>query len=430
MSHICNIHGHNIVPYPDLGTEACKVCGMSKKEIENERTSRTDDSKTGNRSRGVGVSVGVIAVVAVVGFIFFGDEIFEIGIPNIPIFEITPAEPEPQVAPVPTEPDSTSGLDPDTAAIQVDDLQSIVSSSGNAILDAINDIRANRDLEPVALGNRGAAQAHAEDMQDGCFVSHWGTNGLKPYMRHSLAGGYRAGEEIAFNTFECIGGAPAKGSLVEAAVSNSQHMTVVLDPRNEMVDIGTAGNETLVLYFERSSVEFSETPSIENGILSFDMASEEFDNYVVSLHYDAPPVDLTSGQLSYTECYDDGRPIASIKPPNAGSVPESRTQVSTVPKCANPAEYPPRLPAPVSPDDASRKQQTARHAGTTISYLVPWVTAYAWDMDGGSFKVDVNVSGMLAQHGDGVYTVRISGWLDGTLYPASEYSVFHGISEP
>ena len=45
-------------------------------------------------------------------------------------------------------------------------------------------------------GSNNAAQLHAESSLQNCISSHWGLDGLKPYMRYSLAGGYRPTPKI------------------------------------------------------------------------------------------------------------------------------------------------------------------------------------------------------------------------------------------
>ena len=63
------------------------------------------------------------------------------------------------------------------------------------MLELINEERENAGVGPVTMGNNFAAQLHAENALDACFGSHWGVDGLKPYMRYSLAGGYQSNGE-------------------------------------------------------------------------------------------------------------------------------------------------------------------------------------------------------------------------------------------
>ena len=72
------------------------------------------------------------------------------------------------------------------------------------MLQLINAERAAVGLMPVALGENAAAQLHAEASLRGCFSSHWGLDGLKPYMRYSLTGGYQANAENGSGLDYCI----------------------------------------------------------------------------------------------------------------------------------------------------------------------------------------------------------------------------------
>ena len=57
------------------------------------------------------------------------------------------------------------------------------------MLTLINADRVRFNLPPVALGDNLAAQRHAAAMARHNFCSHWGLDGLTPYMRYTLAGG-------------------------------------------------------------------------------------------------------------------------------------------------------------------------------------------------------------------------------------------------
>ena len=58
------------------------------------------------------------------------------------------------------------------------------------VVELINDERAARGLDPLALDLRlgAAALRHSEDMADGCFLSHTGSDGSSPGTRIAEAG--------------------------------------------------------------------------------------------------------------------------------------------------------------------------------------------------------------------------------------------------
>src|SRR5437879_7319429 len=65
------------------------------------------------------------------------------------------------------------------------------------LLKLVNDERAKNDLSQLALDDLACtvATAHALDMANGHFLSHWGSDGRKPYQRYSFAGGVDAVQE-------------------------------------------------------------------------------------------------------------------------------------------------------------------------------------------------------------------------------------------
>lgn len=76
-------------------------------------------------------------------------------------------------------------LRPEASAPQSLPQQEIVQ----AALDAINTDRRQAGLAPVRLSDNQAAQAHAEDVFQTKQISHWTTEGEKPYMTYTNHGG-------------------------------------------------------------------------------------------------------------------------------------------------------------------------------------------------------------------------------------------------
>jgi uncharacterized protein YkwD len=69
-------------------------------------------------------------------------------------------------------------------------------------LDLINKDRLAFGLEPVSLGSNAAAQIHAEDVFKNKQISHWMSNGEKPYMTYSKYGGMGGmGQNVAIAGF-------------------------------------------------------------------------------------------------------------------------------------------------------------------------------------------------------------------------------------
>ena len=71
------------------------------------------------------------------------------------------------------------------------------------MLELINQARVRNGVPPVVMGTNNSAQVQADQLLEDCVLSHWGTDGLKPYQRYSLAGGYQTNGENALTFNEC-----------------------------------------------------------------------------------------------------------------------------------------------------------------------------------------------------------------------------------
>lgn len=137
------------------------------------------------------------------------------------------------------------------------------------MLSLINAEREKAGVGAVTLGDNIAAQLHAEASLDNCFSSHWGIEGLKPYMRYSLAGGYQSNGENGSGLDYCIkasDGYRANGSIEQEIrqtmggwMSSPGHRQNILDPGHKRVNIGIAWdryNTAIYQHFEGDYVEF------------------------------------------------------------------------------------------------------------------------------------------------------------------------------
>ena len=317
------------------------------------------------------------------------------------------------------------------------------------MLELINVEREKAGVPLVELGTNIAAQLHAEASLAGCFSSHWGMDGLKLYMRYSLAGGYQPNGENGSGSDYCIkasdGYAQNRSTneeldqAMEGLMRSPGHRRNILDENHRKVNLGIAWdtyNFQLYQHFEGDYVEFESVPRIENGMLSFKgltkngvRFSEESD-LGVQLYYDPPTHGLTRGQVSRTYCYNNGRKVASFRWPLTGYAYWSSEEFTTTYKpCPDPYDVSPELPGPQSHREAHQFWQESYDKSQdrteqTISVL--WVTAREWKVGGSSFSVSVDISNVLAEHGPGVYSVLI--WGGGVVI--SEHSIFYEIEPP
>ena len=205
------------------------------------------------------------------------------------------------------------------------------------MLELINKERAESGVHPVTLGDNFAAQLHAESSLANCFSGHWGVDGLKPYMRYSLAGGYQKNGENgsgldycirASDRYRALGNIESKiREMMEGLMSSPGHRRNILDKWHKKVNIGLAWDKYNIFgyqHFEGGYVEFDELPGITNGELSLsgravnELRFSDKRDLGLQLFYDPTPHSLTRGQVSRTYCYDSGLQIAAFR---SGPIP-------------------------------------------------------------------------------------------------------------
>jgi uncharacterized protein YkwD len=198
------------------------------------------------------------------------------------------------------------------------------------VLQLINKDRSDRNLPPVELAFNAAAQKHAQDMLDNNYLAHWGTDGLKPYMRYTDEGGYNYEQENSayysssekIDPYYQIQRLEAK-MVYDDASSNWGHRDNIWNPLHKKVSIGVAYNNntvTLVQQFEGDYVEFFQPPTLKGNILSlsghFKAAGLALNNAAIT--FDPLPKPLTGPDLMSNATYHAyglGARLGQIFPP-------------------------------------------------------------------------------------------------------------------
>ena len=363
---------------------------------------------------------------------------------QIPTVAPTPSLP-PTLAPIPTQPSlaSPTAL---TSAAQTASPHLRYIEEKQYMLELINAERKKAGVPEVELGDNIAAQLHAESSLANCFSSHWGIDGLKPYMRYSLAGGYQSNGENASGYDYCVkagDGYRAIRSIKEEIretmdgwMNSPGHRRTIVNKDYMKVNIGLAWDRFHLFayqHFESDYVVYSKLPSIENNILQVGgsvKGGAKFgskDDLSVQIYYDAPPHELTRGQLSEAGCYSFEPPVASLRPPlTAGwSYNDSEIDFGNHATCKSPYDVSVDTPAPSSPSWFSFSPPPI-----TLPYPVNWITASKWTAKDSRFSATADISDVLEEHGNGVYTIAVWGNIDGEDIVISEYSIFHGITPP
>ena len=321
------------------------------------------------------------------------------------------------------------------------------------MLELVNKERARAGVQPVTLGHNNAAQLHAESASKQCAKGHWGIDGLKPYMRYSLAGGYQANGEngsglgYCFSAAERVRYAPITSMKKEIDETMARwmqspgHRDNLLRPYWRKVNIGLAWNRviaTMYQHFEGDYVEYDQLPTLTGNTLTFSgrlKNGASFDgknSFGVSIYYDPPPHPLTPGQLGRTYCVTGGTMVAALRAPlpeNWHYDKNSGTQAHDT--CVDPYDLPADTPAPRSPTEAHELARAAQARGMTVEqHRYRWITASKMSGKAGRFAVRANLSKVLRVHGPGVYTVLVWAHWGGERIPVSEYSLFHEIERP
>jgi uncharacterized protein YkwD len=294
--------------------------------------------------------------------------------PIIPLFNNTSSSPTPTPSPSPT-PLPTTTPSP-TAASPTSTPDAKQQELVNYVLSLINTDRQNNGLANVTLGSVASAQRHADEMLAQQYISHWNTQGYKPYMRYSWSGGTGAVGENCARRGQIGNLAPidVKAQLDSMewsmmnndSASNWAHRDNILNALHNKVNIGIAydnHNVFLVQDFENDYVAWS-TLNVDNGVVTLKGTVQNL-----------PEQNATIKQIVI--CYDNPSaltPTQLMQPPyNAGY--DAGTYVATV-----------------LPENWQATQ------GITI-------TATTWTQNGASFEITFSLAQAATAAGNGVYTL-------------------------
>lgn len=179
-------------------------------------------------------------------------------------------------------------------------------------LDQINADRADFGLPPVELSPNQAAQVHAEDVFQTKQISHWMTNGEKPYMTYSRYGGEGSVQQnVAIAGFsaaqyqECRTNILVDCERIEPLATidelefemmyrdkeccNDGHKDNILDPRHTHVSIGIVYDEYYLAFVQNFENNYGLDVSVDNGQVRISGQLQEGEIQQVSIYYDEMP---------------------------------------------------------------------------------------------------------------------------------------------
>jgi hypothetical protein len=265
-------------------------------------------------------------------------------------------------------------------------------------LQKINEDRAKFGLQPVQLSDNPAAQIHAGDMLITRKLSHWTSDGMKPYMKYSVNGGFHeVSQNAAMQWSE--GSAPSNFRLdlckandffcltyeVEQAIDSFQydmvyddkeccndgHRENILDKHHTHVSLGIAYNSfeiACIQNFENQYVSWFQPITLDEESNTISMSGTLTDGIsldVVNIFFDPLPTPAT-----YEEHVDD-------------------TSYGLGDFAAIVVEPPPPDSYYVEPED----------------YVL--IIADGWTADNQGFDITFPIAKMYEKYGSGVYTIVI-----------------------
>ena len=262
----------------------------------------------------------------------------------------------------------------------------------NYALQLINQDRAQAGLGPVVLSPNQAAQVQAENVLGTKQISHWMTDGEKPYMTYTRYGGLGAVEQnvatavcqgftCAINPMDQLKTAEYE-MMYDDASSNWGHKNNILDPHHTSVSLGIAySSNTFVIVqnFENNYIDFTQPITYNSGQVSFSGTLSEGSIDNIEIDYDKLPTPAIYQQNKHATSYTTGTPIAVIAKP---------------------------LPWDQYYQNTSD---------------LPVIVAKQWSVQGNSVSVSFDANKVMTK--PGVYDVLV--WLDvnGESFPATYYSI-------
>ncbi len=250
----------------------------------------------------------------------------------------------------------------------------------NYMLQLINNDRYDNGVySNISLDFNPAAQQHAYSMLINNYFSHWDTQGYKPYMRYTIAGGSGAVEENVayaegpgqFMTQTAIEKALYQleyEMVYQDAAHGWLHRYNILDPYHNYVSIGIAYNANvlyLVQDFENKYINWTQPIAVSQSWQVTMVGQSIYSGKIqdVEIFYDPPVSQLTPAQLAqppYDGSYTQGTFIAGV--------------VSSGYQIIN---------------------------GNTL-------TATIWDVNSQGFTISFNIKELIDTYGAGEYTLYIS----------------------
>lgn len=216
-------------------------------------------------------------------------------------------------------------------------------------LDLINNDRAEHDVPPVELGTNQAAQVHAEDVFNTKQISHWMTNGEKPYMTYTRYGGEGSVQQnVAIAGFSASQYQECRTNILidceridplsaieeleyemmynDKECCNDGHRKNILDPHHTHVSIGIVYDEYYLVMVQNFENNYGLDVDVVDGKVRITGKLDGVEIEQVNIYYDEMPDSESYEQNKQRLSYSTGDLVAIVVSPlPAGYYYETRT---------------------------------------------------------------------------------------------------------
>jgi len=205
-------------------------------------------------------------------------------------------------------------------------------------LDLINKDREKFGLPPVKLSPNQAAQVHAEDVFKTKQISHWMTNGEKPYMTYTDYGGMgNVQQNVAIAGFTEDQYSECKTNILlncekinpmttldeleyemmykDDECCGNGHRDNILNNRHTDVSIGIMYDQYYLVFVENFENNYGLKVTINNGQVSLSGTLSKGTLDHIAIYYDEMPTREVYEQNKHSLSYSTGNIIATVVKP-------------------------------------------------------------------------------------------------------------------
>lgn len=208
----------------------------------------------------------------------------------------------------------------------------ILNQVRSNLLQLINEEREVARVSPVAIDQLATevATKHARDMAKHKYASHWNRDGLKPYHRYSLAGGFHATQEnisAADNTWSMQQKDLIQDTsylhlrLYNETPPNDGHRRAILAPQQTHVGFGVAVDDLRLRVVELFVARYVELDSPaqkgkpgETVYLTGKLLNLNHSLTVIEVFYEPLPKELKVDELNQPRAYSLPTESVNLRP--------------------------------------------------------------------------------------------------------------------